>query len=65
MHLLSSQVMSPEGICLVDGFSEGEVLLAILEEHVSFRVLALGLPDREVLCVTLRNTFHLGRSLIG
>ena len=36
------------------------VLYVTLKEHVSLRALALGLPSREVLYVTLRSTFRLG-----
>ena len=32
-----------------------------VEEHVWFRAVALGLPNREVLYVTFRSTFRLGR----
>ena len=32
-----------------------------LEEHVSCRAVALGLPNREVLYVTFKSTFRSGR----
>ena len=35
------------------------------EKQVWFRVLALGLPYREVLYVTRRSTFHSGRYYLG
>jgi hypothetical protein len=33
-----------------------------LEEHVSCRAFALGLSNREILCVTPSSTFRVGRS---
>ena len=32
-----------------------------LEEHVWFRAVARGLPNRGVLYMTLRSTFRIGR----
>ena len=38
-----------------------EVLLRDSWKHAAFRALALGLSNREVLHVTLKSTFRLGR----